>query len=121
MDNPLEGPAGEDLSFEKFAINIGPGQTWDVLFKWYDAENYSAANPVPVTLPDMANMTLGMFYSGSPYLGRKGTLPPGTSTLNSVRRVLHHLAQPRPVPTGCLGHDHGRSDHLPAGRSATAE
>ena len=39
---PLEGPAGQDLSFEKFAINIGPGQTWDVLFKWYDAENYDA-------------------------------------------------------------------------------
>ena len=25
--NPLEGAAGQDLSFEKFAINIGPGQT----------------------------------------------------------------------------------------------
>jgi FtsP/CotA-like multicopper oxidase with cupredoxin domain len=80
--NPLEGPLQEDLSFEKFAINIGPGQTWDVLFKWYDAENYSAANPVPVTQPDLANMTLGMFYSGSPYLGVKATLPPGMSTLN---------------------------------------
>ncbi len=35
----LEGATGQDLSFEKFAINIGPGQTWDVLFKWYDAES----------------------------------------------------------------------------------
>ena len=40
--HPLEGAAGQDLSFEKFAINIGPGQTWDVLFKWYDAEDYDA-------------------------------------------------------------------------------
>jgi len=81
--NPLEAtPGGADLSFEKFAINIGPGQTWDVLFKWYDAENYSEANPVPVTIPDIANQTIGMFYSASPYLGVKGTLPPGVSTLN---------------------------------------
>jgi hypothetical protein len=78
----LEGPAGQDLSFEKFAINIGPGQTWDVLFKWYDAENYSDANPVPVTIPQVNNQEFGMFYSGSPYLGQTGTLPPGASTLN---------------------------------------
>jgi len=80
--NPLEGPGGEDLSFEKFAINIGPGQTWDVLFKWYDAENYSESNPVTVTIPDPANQTIGMFWSGSPYLGVQGPLPPGVSTLN---------------------------------------
>jgi FtsP/CotA-like multicopper oxidase with cupredoxin domain len=79
---PLEGPAQEDLSFEKFAINIGPGQTWDVLLKWYDAENYSESNPVPVTIPDLANQTIGMFYSGSPYLGVQGAMPPGVSTLN---------------------------------------
>ena len=40
---PLGRRRPEDLSFEKFAINIGPGQTWDVLFKWYDAESYDAA------------------------------------------------------------------------------
>jgi FtsP/CotA-like multicopper oxidase with cupredoxin domain len=79
---PLEGPAQQDLTFEKFAINIGPGQTWDVLVKWYDAENYSEANPVPVTIPDVANQTIGMFWSGSPYLGVQGPLPPGVSTLN---------------------------------------
>jgi FtsP/CotA-like multicopper oxidase with cupredoxin domain len=81
--HPLEGPAGQDLSFEKFAINIGPGQTWDVIFKWYDAENYSEANPVPVTIPQVNNQEFGMFYSGSPYLGKTGPLPPGASTLNT--------------------------------------
>ena len=70
------------MSFEKFAINIGPGQTWDVLFKWYDAEGYSPANPVPVTVPQVNNQEFGMFYSGSPYLGITGPLPPGASTLN---------------------------------------
>lgn len=80
---PLEGPTGEDLSFEKFAINLGPGQTWDVLFKWYDAEGYDpATNPVPVTVPSLANAEIGVFYSGSPYLGSTQPLPPGIQTLN---------------------------------------
>ncbi len=79
---PLAGPAGEDLSFEKFSVNIGPGQTWDVIFKWYDAESYSPGTPVPVTIPDVANMVFGQFFSGSPYLNQTGPLPPGASTLN---------------------------------------
>ncbi len=80
---PLEGPAGEDLSFEKFAINIGPGQTWDVIFQWYDAEHYDpATNPVPVTVPSIVNQEVGVFYSGSPYLGSQEALPAGTTTLN---------------------------------------
>ncbi|MEB0003430.1 copper oxidase [Cryobacterium sp. MDB1-18-2] len=79
---PLEGPTGEDLAFEKFAINIGPGQTWDVIFKWYDAENYSPSNPVPVTVPSLADQSIGVFYSGSPYLGTKEALPPGIQSVN---------------------------------------
>ncbi|MCA9916365.1 MAG: multicopper oxidase domain-containing protein [Anaerolineales bacterium] len=79
----LEGSAGEDLSFEKFDINIGPGQTWDVIFKWYDAEDYNqATNPVPVTVPQIPNMVYGQFYSGSPYLGVPGTIPTGGEGLN---------------------------------------
>ena len=80
--HPLEGPTGEDLSFEKFSINIGPGQTWDVIFRWYDAEDYSETNPVPVTIPNLANMVYGQFYSGGPYLGTPGTLPVGGEGLN---------------------------------------
>ncbi|NJD05336.1 MAG: copper oxidase [Methylococcaceae bacterium] len=79
---PLAGPGGQDLSFEKFVVNVGPGQTWDVIFKWYDAENYSASNPVPMALPDPANLSYLDFYSGSPYLGQQGTLPPGITTVN---------------------------------------
>jgi FtsP/CotA-like multicopper oxidase with cupredoxin domain len=79
---PLED-GGLDLSMEKFAFNIGPGQTWDVIFKWYDAENYNPdTNPVPVLPPDLVNMRLGMFFSGSPYLGHMETMPPGVTTLN---------------------------------------
>ncbi len=80
---PLAGPAGQDLSMEKFAINIGPGQTWDVLFSWHDAEKYDQdTNPVPVTIPQVNNQEFGIYYSGSPYLGKQGPLPPGASTLN---------------------------------------
>ncbi|WP_323095587.1 multicopper oxidase domain-containing protein [Intrasporangium sp. YIM S08009] len=80
--HPLKSPSGGDLSMEKFAINIGPGQTWDVLFKWYDAEGYSPSNPVTVTVPSLANQVVGTFYSGSPYLGSTQALPPGVQTLN---------------------------------------
>ncbi len=80
--NPLETAGGADLSYEKFAIDIGPGQTYDVLFRWYDAEHYSATNPVPVAVPQVANQVFGMFYSGSPYLGETGPQPPGNQTLN---------------------------------------
>jgi FtsP/CotA-like multicopper oxidase with cupredoxin domain len=80
---PLEGAASEDLAFEKFAVNIGPGQTWDSLFKWHDAEDYSeATNPVPITNPNIQDLSIGMFYGGSPYLGSTEPMPPGVSTLN---------------------------------------
>jgi FtsP/CotA-like multicopper oxidase with cupredoxin domain len=80
---PLEGPAGEDQSFEKFSVNIGPGQTWDALFSWKDNEGYDPiTNPIPVTNPDLAGLQIGMFYSGSAYLGETAPLPPGVSTLN---------------------------------------
>jgi FtsP/CotA-like multicopper oxidase with cupredoxin domain len=79
----LKGAGGEDLSMEKFDINVGPGQTWDVIFKWYDAEHYDPVdNPVPVTVPSLANSVIGAFYSGSPYLGNQKTLPTGSEGQN---------------------------------------
>ena len=38
--------------------------------------------PIPVTLPDLTNLAFGGFYSGSPYLGYLGSLPPGEGGLN---------------------------------------
>jgi FtsP/CotA-like multicopper oxidase with cupredoxin domain len=80
--SPLAAGGGEDMGFDKFSVNIGPGQTWDVLFSWKDNEDYSASNPVPASEPDLQNLTVGMFYSGSPYLGVQEELPPGVQTLN---------------------------------------
>jgi hypothetical protein len=37
---------------------------------------------IPVTLPDLASLAFGGFYSGSPYLGELGSLPPGEGGLN---------------------------------------
>jgi len=37
---------------------------------------------IPVTLPDLSVLTFGGFYSGSPYLGALGSLPPGEGGLN---------------------------------------
>jgi len=38
--------------------------------------------PIPVTLPDQQFLTNGMFWSGSPYLGSSGPLPPGEGGFN---------------------------------------
>ena len=38
--------------------------------------------PIPVVLPDVTNLLNGAFYSGSPYLGSAGVLPPGEGGLN---------------------------------------
>ena len=37
---------------------------------------------IPVTLPALSSLAFGGFYSGSPYLGALGSLPPGEGGLN---------------------------------------
>jgi len=38
--------------------------------------------PIPVTLPGLQDLTFGGWYSGSPFLGHFGQLPPGEGGLN---------------------------------------
>ena len=38
--------------------------------------------PIPVTLPALSSLAFGGFYSGSPFLGALGALPPGEGGLN---------------------------------------
>ncbi len=78
---PLIDGGGADLSFDKFSVNVGPGQTWDATFDWRDNESYSESNPVPITIPNLQNMAFGMFFSGSPYLGSSGTKPVGDTAM----------------------------------------
>ena len=79
---PVEGPAGQDLAWENFSVPVGSGQTYDGLFKWFNQENYSPDNPIPVTIPNVADLVYGMLYSGSPYLGYQGPFPVGVTSMN---------------------------------------
>ena len=55
-----------------------------MLFKWYDAEHYDAdANPVPVTVPSLANQVIGDVLQRQPVPRDEGdACRPGTQTLN---------------------------------------
>jgi FtsP/CotA-like multicopper oxidase with cupredoxin domain len=88
--NVLIGAGGEDLSYEKFTVVVGPGETHDELFAWTDVEQWDpVTNPIPVTIPQLQNLTFGTFYSGSPYLGNLDTLPVGHQALNQCGEYYH--------------------------------
>ena len=89
----LEGDAGEDLSYEKFTVLVGAGQTWDSTFKFTDAEGWNpTTNPIPVTIPQPQNITYkddATWYSGSPYLGVQDELPTGVTSFNECGEYYH--------------------------------
>ncbi len=76
---PLRSATGDDLAYERFALTAAPGQTFDALFHWHNRENYNAGN-LPVTDPGWNNLQYGMYYSGSPFLGEMGPMPPGMTS-----------------------------------------
>jgi hypothetical protein len=88
-------PGGADASTEHFGDTIASGETQDSLFWFKDKDNFCAgsacvaagislAKPLPVTLPSYRNLDYKQpdTYSGSPYLGQKGTLPTGIVSYN---------------------------------------
>jgi FtsP/CotA-like multicopper oxidase with cupredoxin domain len=82
---------GKDLGWDVYGHSAGDGSACAP-----DAEGYHSVvgdanyrewcadhnRPIPVTLPDLSVLTFGGFYSGSPYLGVLGSLPPGEGGLN---------------------------------------
>ena len=106
------GVSGPDLAWSDFTIGAVPGATYDAIFEWtgknlgWDIYGTTAINPhtctpdtngfdtttrewcadhdkpIPVTLPSIQEVTVGMSYSGSPYLGMTGALPPGQGGYN---------------------------------------
>ena len=91
---PYEGPGGEDLSFESFSLPMGPGQTWDGIYRWYDPDGYDPdTNPVTVDIPSAVDVGYGPLYSGSPYLGQQGTFPVDFTSLNQCGEyyVISHV------------------------------
>jgi FtsP/CotA-like multicopper oxidase with cupredoxin domain len=88
--NVLIDASDQDLSYERFTITLNPGQTTDELFAWTDVENWHPVdNPIPVTIPQLQNLTFGTFYSGSPYLGNVDILPVGHQALNACGEYYH--------------------------------
>jgi FtsP/CotA-like multicopper oxidase with cupredoxin domain len=87
-----------------FTIPSIPGGTVDAVFEWTgkdlgwdvyghtDSEDLTTlapeewapdhGKPIPVDLPSLSSLAFGGFYSGSPFLGAMGALPPGEGGLN---------------------------------------
>ena len=92
---PLEGPAGQDLSYLKYDIDVEPGQTVDVLMDWRDVEHWNAlTNPIPTQIPAITDQLLvgtDTWFSESGYLGTKNPTPP-TITSNNECGEYYHVA-----------------------------
>jgi len=96
-----------DQAISNFTITTSPGSTYDALFTWtgrdlnwdiygdragHTADDCGPALPtedpnshcqdLTVTLPEQQALTFGGLWSGSPFLGTVGTLPPLEGGLN---------------------------------------
>ncbi|MFZ5998474.1 MAG: multicopper oxidase domain-containing protein [Nitrospirota bacterium] len=99
-----------DLATTHFTTAVPTGGTADAVFEWIgktgwdiygtgDGHTCSDGNgdqlddvtfeycpdhgkPFPVLLPHQQDLTFGQFYSGSPFLGAMGSLPPGEGGFN---------------------------------------
>jgi FtsP/CotA-like multicopper oxidase with cupredoxin domain len=59
--------------------DLAPVDGYDDTTKEWCEDHYK---PIPVTIPNPLALTYGPFYSGSPYLGSFGVLPPGSEGVN---------------------------------------
>lgn len=100
---------GPDLGTSDFTLRAVPGQTYDAIFEWtgknlgWDAYGHTSTTqalapneyapdhgkPIPVILPNLQDLSFGAHYSGSPYLGSFGALPPGGAMLNGNAGYFH--------------------------------
>lgn len=93
--------SGADISELAFTTTVIPGSTADAIFTWtgeklgWDMYGHAPDDPLqpgeyapdhgkpfPVVLPGVQELTFGQFYSGSPFLGALGALPPGEGGFN---------------------------------------
>ena len=89
----LQGSSGEDLSYQKYDLDVGPGQTLDVLMDWRDVENWNATtNPIPTQLPAITDQLLvgpDTWFSESGYLGTKNPVPSNLTQNNECGEYYH--------------------------------
>jgi len=77
-DHTCSDPACPDADNDGFNDNDG-SVCWDQTTREYCPDHGKA---FPVILPDSNSLTFGAFYSGSPFLGGAGVLPPGEGGFN---------------------------------------
>ena len=101
-NDPDQATAGADLAYSRYTQNVMPGETIDAIFQWtgyklgWDMYGHAPSDleepneyspdhgkPLPVTMPEVGTFTAGAMYSGSPFLGGSGFLPPGEGALNT--------------------------------------
>lgn len=102
------GASGADLAVSDYTLNVLPGATHDAIFEWtgeklgWDIYGHAPGDPLqpfeyaddhgkpfPVVLPEQKDLTFGMLYSGSPFLGTSGPLPPGSLMLGGYWQIWH--------------------------------
>jgi FtsP/CotA-like multicopper oxidase with cupredoxin domain len=104
-----------DLAYEVFTFQSVPGQTTDGIFTWtgekigWDVYGHAPGDPYapgeygypdglpdddhgkpfPVLLPELQDLTFGGWWSGSPFLGSMGALPPGEGGMNPLNGFVY--------------------------------
>lgn len=92
---------GPNLAYGLYTARVNPTQTVDALYEWtgalmgWDIYGHAPGDDMapyefmadhganfPVILPSRDDVVFGQFYSGSPFMGGEGSLPPEHSGLN---------------------------------------
>jgi len=73
--------SGPGFQHQCLGKNLNQGKTDGIDPVTGEDCNYHG-DPIPVTLPGLQDLTFGGWYSGSPFLGNFGQLPPGEGGLN---------------------------------------
>ncbi len=106
--DPGDATRAPDLATFDFTVNSVPGQTMDLVFEWtgkgldWDVYGHAPGDPlqpgedpgshgkaIPVIIPGSFDLAFGPYYSGSPFLGSFGILPPGVPNLNPNAGHFH--------------------------------
>lgn len=107
LDGRVDMP-GMSYGYDVFTLSVEPGSTRDAIYEWtgagigFDIYGHAPGDalepnedpadhgkPIPVTLPELQDLFFGGFWSGSPYLGKSGFLPPGEGGNNPTSAFVH--------------------------------